>query len=657
MCKNPRWFPWFLMAAIITSCVNKKDAWELYSPEGNVSIQVRLKPSDETKSSSGSLIYSVKLDEIEILPPSPMGITGEGKNGDFSRGLKFVRQYQNIISETYSMPVGKKSVIKHQGNEQVLVYLNDQGQQIELHLRAYHDGIAYRYHIPGEGDMPIHHENSGFQIPEGSKAWLQSYVPHYERYYIPRIIKKTYTPPELNHYQEFYHEIFKDQTPGGDYAFPLLARIPSGQWIFVSEAATYGDYCGCRLYEDPDDASLLRVRLDGPVKSKLSLTTPWRVIMVGNTLKPIVESCMILNLNPPSELENTEWIRPGMSTFPWLSDHGINSNLARLKQFVDFAAEMGWKWIEFDNALAFGIDTGSRTPFATWMSIPWIPEFIAYATSKGIRVTGWDNWNNLDTQEKRDSILGYYQQHGFSGIKVDFLNADTQEMYQFRDEIIRDCAERKLMISFHGATLPRGQQRRWPHLATWEGVLGEESYTYPRGMPTPEHNATLCFTRNVAGSMDYTPSSFTQPGYPGFERTTTDAHQMALAVVFESGWQNIGATPEGMAGTRAREFMKGLPAAWDDIHFIDGYPDDYCVLARRKGHDWYLAGINTGEERTLSISLDFLKTRDYRINLFTDDAVGKVMVKELQVHTQTPLDIQLIPNGGFGVVFYDSYEE
>ena len=132
---------------------------------------------------------------------------------------------------------------------------------------------------------------------------------------------------------------------------------------------------------------------------------------------------------------------------------------------------------------------------------------------------------------------------------------------------------------------------------------------------------------------------------------------MALAVVFESGWQNIGATPEGMAGTRAREFMKGLPAAWDDIHFIDGYPDDYCVLARRKGHDWYLAGINTGEERTLSISLDFLKTRDYRINLFTDDAVGKVMVKELQVHTQTPLDIQLIPNGGFGVVFYDSYEE
>ncbi len=644
-----------ILCLLANACTHQPKNWQVKSPDGKLALSVALDQTQGENQENTSLYYTVYFEGKVILPCSPLGLRTGSSASDFTANLSYVEQKRGEVYEEYAMPVGKKSRHINHANELVLTFINGQKNRMELHMRAYDEGVAYRYHIRGTGKAAITSEQSGFKIPEGSQAWMQNYAPQYERYYTRHTIQKDPEPPLLNVYEEFFMKQFRQAPYADDFAFPLLVQLPSGQWIFITEAATYGDYCGCRLYEDAENASLLRIRLDGGVNSNLPLTTPWRVIMVGNTLKPIVESSLILNLNPPTELENIRWIEPGMSTFPWLSDHGVNSKMERLKEFVDLAAEMGWKWIEFDNALAFGIDTGSRTPFAEWMQIQWIPEFIAYANSKGIKVTGWDNWDNLDTPEKRDSILGYYQQHGFSGIKVDFLDSDSQERFQFRDIIIRECAQRQLMISFHGATLPRGQQRSWPHIATWEGVLGEESYTYSRGMPTPEHNATLCFTRNVAGSMDYTPSSFTQPGKPGFERTTTDAHQMALAVVFESGWQNIGATPEGMAQTRAREFMKGLPTAWDDIHFIEGYPDDFCVLARRKGKDWYLAGINSGNERTVSISLDFLKQGDYKVKLYTDDADGKVTSKEMDINTQTAFVSYLIPNGGFGVIFYDSF--
>jgi len=205
------------------------------------------------------------------------------------------------------------------------------------------------------------------------------------------------------------------------------------------------------------------------------------------------------------------------------------------------------------------------------------------------------------------------------------------------------------MLSFHGATLPRGQQRRWPHILTWEAVLGEESYTYKRGVPTPEHNTILCFTRNVAGSMDFTPSSFTQEGLSGFKRTTTDTHQMALSVMFESGWQNIGATPEGLQQTTARIFLKDLPAAWDEINFIEGYPGQYCVLARRNGDIWYLAGINAGTSRKVSILPFFLPAGNYNAQLFRDDDHGRVVSEEITLNNSKILNIYMISNGGFGL--------
>jgi alpha-glucosidase len=640
-----------LTLLLLSSC--QKNLWKLQSPDGNVTIEVK----QEQIGDVSSLIYTVLLKGEKVILDSPLGLSTQKSGDNDFTNLIFQQQQKQQINESYKMPVGKKSLIQHQGNELVLSFTNEMNVNLQLHMRAYDEGVAYRYQVEGQKSIEVNQELSTFQIPKNSIAWIQDYSSAYELHYLKRTLANTETLFPLTSSQAYYKDIYTKALKGKkqDYAFPILLNTPTNKWLYITEAATYGEYAGGRLRSDEGDATSLNLVLGSKVHSdKTLLATPWRVIMVSDKLKTIVESDMINNLNPPCKLEDTGWIEPGTSTFPWLTDHEVNARPERLMEFVDMAAEMGWKWIEFDNAIAFGEDTGGRTEFGKWMSIPWIPDFVAYANSKGIKVAGWDAWKNLNTPEKRDRILNYFTKHGFSGIKVDFLNSDAQERFRFRDDIIKACAERKLMVSFHGATLPRGQQRTWPHIATWEGVLGEESYTYERGQPTPQHNVNLCFTRNIAGSVDFTPTSFELEGTEGFERTTTDAHQMALAVLFESGWQNIGASPEALDKTKAKDFLKNLPAAWDDIYFIEGHPDTHCVMARRKSNNWYIAGINTEEPRKLSISLDFLKQGVYDVLIYNDNAEGKVITSNKQINTSNGLDITMIKNGGFGVMFSNS---
>ncbi len=391
---------------------------------------------------------------------------------------------------------------------------------------------------------------------------------------------------------------------------------PSGYWIYVTEAAVDGTYAGARLKFQEANGEVLTFQLPEQPSSTLPWLTPWRVAIIGKSLGTLVESTLVANLNPPSEIADTSWIKPGVDVIAWMTGPSTNNmSLERMKQFVDLASEMGWTWIEFDNALALGnqiADTPDK-----WMAITWIPELVAYARGKGINVYGWDHWKNLDTPEKREKILGYFVKHGLKGIKVDFLESDSQERFQFRETIARECAERKLMLSYHGETMPRGQQRRWPHIATLEGVKGEEYFLFEYG-PTPAFNVNLVFTRNIVGSMDSCPSGFELTGTPFSRRITSNAHEMALAVLFESGWQCMSVSPESMKDNPAKGFLKNIPSAWDDIHFVDGFPGEFAVLARRKGNDWYLVGINAGTPREVVVPLDFLRPGTYRAQLYHD---------------------------------------
>ena len=224
---------------------------------------------------------------------------------------------------------------------------------------------------------------------------------------------------------------------GHDVGFPALVHTPSDAWVLLTEAAVYGDYGGAHLVGSLDGPSIFRVTLPQELSGELPWTTPWRVALVGEELGTIVESVLVDNLNPPCEVEDTSWITPGRVTFPWWSDTAVSGNFERLKEFVDLAHRMGWEWIEFDTALVHGRPDCSLTD--AWMTLPWVAELVEYARRRNVKVYGWDHWQNLDTPEKREKVLGRFQELGIEGVKIDFLESDSQQRFQFRDEVIRDC--------------------------------------------------------------------------------------------------------------------------------------------------------------------------------------------------------------------------
>lgn len=578
------------MTALVTAAEDRADAgarWSTTSPDGKLSITV---------TSQTGLSLSVERDGHTLIPSSPIGVV-LSHSGTFPGDLRFTGKRDNRIDETYEMPVGKRSVCHNHANETVLDFGNDDGTKFSLIVRAYNEGAAYRYQVRGSGDDSVTGESSSFRIPAGSKGWLAHYVSHYE---------------------SFYKRHSRLANIDFDIQVPALFETPDKYWIYLTEADVDGTYAGARLRVSDAAEGRLTYVWDQAPASSLPWTMPWRVAIVVKDLKQLVETTLVNDLGKPSAIADLSWIKPGTASFPWITGPFThNSDPKIMKQFIDMASEMGWPWIEFDNAW---ITLGDGPEPEKWMPISWIPEVVAYAKAKNVDVYGWDQWKNLDSPEKREKILGYLVDHGFKGIKVDFLDSDSQERYALREILARDCAERKLLISYHGDITPRGMQRTWPNIATFEGVAGEEYFTGHPEAPTPKYNVNLVFTRNVAGSMDYTPTSFDLQGpNETTRRLSSNAHQMALAVVFESGWQSMGATPKSLEGNPAREFLKNLPAAWDEVRFIDGRPDAYAVVARRKGADWWIAGINGDVPNQAKIPLDFLKSGKYETKLYRDE--------------------------------------
>ncbi|MDP6636264.1 MAG: glycoside hydrolase family 97 catalytic domain-containing protein [Phycisphaerae bacterium] len=611
----------FLLACCRTAGLQAQ-TWSTASPDGNILAKVTLE--------NGSLSYAATLKGEDILSAASMGIELEAADGRFTTGLKSAGQSDAKIDETYAMPVGKRTRCVNRANEKTLSFKNAEGRGMDLVVRVYDDGVAWRYRIKGKGSARVRSEASAFNVASGQAGWLQNYENAYERPY--------------------------NKTNGGKprvrYAFPAMFESKNG-WVLLTEASVY-DYSGAGLIGGAKPFSFTVAPMGGGADIARPWASPWRVAIIARRPGAIVESTLVQNLNPACEIKDTSWITPGATTFPWLTARLGNKDPKRMKQFVDLAAKMGWKWLEFDIPLAAG-NGRAITKFEQWSKVPWIPELVKYASSKGIKCYGWDHWRNLDSPEKCEKILGWYVKHGIKGIKIDFLNSDSQERFKYRTFVVRQCADRKLMLSFHGAAAPRGQQRRWPHIATVEGVMGEEWYTFGKRTPGPLHNVSLAFTRNVVGSMDYHGTTFSMKPR-GAARKTTDAHEMALAVVFESGWQCISVSPEGMKGHPAGGFLKDIPTAWDDIKAISGRPDEYVALARRKGRKWYLAGINAGKARTVRIPMDFLSNGEYKAAIYRDGKAGatptetEVLVETVNVDKTTVHELQMQADGGFGIV-------
>lgn len=413
-----------------------------------------------------------------------------------------------------------------------------------------------------------------------------------------------------------------DGAAAGDFGYPSLFEV-GDDFVLLTESDVDGRYSGSRLRHAAGATSYQVVLADAQVTAH---QTPWRTAIIGD-LATTTESTLVDDLATPAKFRDTSWIHPGKVAWSWLSEHSSPSNFQRQKDFVDFAARNGWS--------AVLVDEG-------W-SADWVPELVRYARARGVEIILWFHWNRLDTAEKRDTVLPQVKSWGVRGVKLDFMESDAQARYQWYDAALAKTAELHLMVNFHGSTIPHGLARTWPHLMTMEAVRGAEN------LPQPVNNPVQAFTRNVVGSMDYTPVSLEV----GIQRASV-AHEVALPVVYESGWQHFADKPEAYDRyPQALRFLNQVPTAWDQTRLVAGHPSTGAVLARRAGERWFLGAISVGDARTVTAPLSFLGGGQWLVEVVRDgapDQRGDVVREQRVLLSSATLSVDVPRDGGFAAI-------
>ena len=546
------------------------------------------------------------------------------------------------IKADYQMLIGKRLHCTNEANEY---------RMGNLVMRLYNDGLAFRYEYKGLQHVKAPAEQTAYIIPEGIKRWMLQWSDGYEGFYP---MSTTANVKALGG--------FGGSTPqnrlNNHWGYPLLMEPADDVFALITEANIERRQSASSLFNEGERFSVV------PDKNDLQLTgdwhTPWRVVIVGR-LADIVQSTLVTDVSEPSQLTDTSWIKPGVVSWVyWAYNHGSN-DYSIIKKYVDLAVALKLPYVlidaEWDEMNKVASNEGKN-----------IEDAVAYAKSKGIKPLIWYNssigWINgapgpkfrLNKPEDREKEFAWCEKIGVAGVKIDFFSGDNQENMDYCIDLMESAARHHLLVNFHGAPIPRGWQRTYPNLLTTEGVYGAEWYN---NVPTftkkaASHNATLPFTRNVIGPMDYTPCAFSDSQHP---HITSHAHELALTVLYESGLQHLADRPESFLAQPAevQQFLSHLPNVWDDTRYVAGYPGESAVLARRSGDTWYVAGINgTDEEQTISIPLKGIVKKAKNIYLFADGN-DKNNPWNITTERRLPSAVTCQPRGGFVLVINPTY--
>lgn len=622
------------------------------SPDGAIVMQV--------SAENGQLAYSVTYGGKPLVLRSALGLELE-KAPVLGTNVRIAKADFGVVNDSYTMPHGKSNPVKNQYHWMTLD-LEETGEphrRLQLETRAYNDGVAFRYVVPQQPPLEefrLLSEKTEFRLAKDGTTY-------------PLILESFQTS-----YEDNYHVL----PLGGlhpDYliALPLLTELPGVAWVAITEA-DIDNYAGMYLQHSVRDGRLLTARLSPSVedpglvvRSTLPARSPWRVLMIGAQPGRLVESNIVINLNPPSAIADSSWIKPGKTAWDWWSGsyaEGVNfqpgMNTATMDHYIDFCAEAGLPYMLIDAGWAAkgsGPNDSGSDITRNNQAVD-LPAILDYAKAKNVRIWLWAHWSDINRQI--DDAFPLYEKWGIAGVKIDFMNRDDQWMVNFYHRVVQKAAEHHLMIDFHGAYKPDGLRRTWPNLVTREGVMGAE-YNKWSGRVTPDHNLTLAFTRMLAGPMDYTPGGFNNATPAEFEPRnlkpmvmSTRAHQLALYVVFESGLQMLADYPEAYRGQKEFEFLKAVPNVWDETRVVGGRPGEYITLARRSGREWYVGSITGSHPSEVDLPLEFLGRGDFIAEVYSDapdaDSNPKHAVKEEKpVTAATTLRVKMVSGGGQAV--------
>jgi len=625
-----------IILLLTTSAFSQKTT--VVSPNQKVNIALYNQQNADTGEWYLKVSYNNEGKTNEAIPQINLGISRSDQ--DFAKELKFLKAGKPLlINEQYTAVHGKRAQCNNSANEVVVSFENPNKSKLNLIIRAYNDGVAFRYEFPEkEGSFVVKDEFTSYSIPETTKRWMEKW----------------------NTANEGLYSMMNDDNTQQGWCYPALFNSSDNAcWYLIHEANVNRNYCGSKLSNTADKSQYKITFPDqrdgnGMGESLPTITlpwqSPWRVIIMGS-LADIVESTLVDDVSSPSVVKNTDWIKPGIASWNyWSSNHGTR-DFKIVCEFADLAAAMGWPYTLLDWEWDTMGNGGN------------LEDALKYIQSKGIKPLMWYNSGGKHTgvtSTPRDRMLTHenrveeftkLNKLGVSGVKIDFFESEKQDMIKYYLDILEDAAQFKIMVYFHGCIVPRGWARTYPNLMTYEGVRGAEWYNNGPDFTTtaPEHNTTLPFTRNVVGAMDYTPVTFTNSQNP---HITSYGHELALSVVFESGIQHFADRPDGYyeLPDAAKTFLREVPNAWDNTKLLDGYPGRNVTMARQKGDSWYLGGINSERrEKTQTVKFDFLPEGiKYKLTLITDGKHDKdFSTQYLVVDKSSSVEVKSLRRGGF----------
>lgn len=622
----------FVITLVVTSSLTTfAKAWSgttVVSP--NRRIALRLFVAD------GRLQYSVSAERKAVLDPSKLAITIDG--ADIGNGVSVGRVESYRTHQTYPYR-GVHSIARDYSNGQRISIVHvATATKYTIDIRAYDDGIAFRTRVrPRDSSSHIPDEGTTFTLPAGSTVWYHGFRGHYEG----RHIRKDVSVVE----------------PGEWAAPPLTFQLPSNTGYGSITEANLVNFSGMGLQATGDNTFAARLghaqppsypftlrygdaeaeRLSHPAAITGEIVTPWRVVIIGHDLNSLVNNDIISNLSSaPNKIlfpagVNTPWVRPGRAVWKYLDDPR-RGTLEVMREYSNMAHDLG-----FEYSVVEGM-------WQRW-SVKDLKELVTYSEQRGVRLFLWKHSRDLHDPQARHAFFQLCREVGAAGVKIDFFDHEAKEVVDLYNVLLKEAAENRLLVNFHGANKPTGESRTWPNELTREAVSGMESRL---GEGRATHDATLPFTRFLAGPADYTPVNF------GARRgDTTVAHQIAAAIVFTSPLLTYGTNPKFLLENPAAEVIKAVPSTWDETVVLPpSQIGEVAVFARRSGTAWFVGVINGPTERQITIPLSFLALGEHKAQIVKDnDNRTNVELEERTLTRERVLGVKLQAGGGFVATF------
>jgi alpha-glucosidase len=628
-----------LLLGLLTAPVLAAEPSVLKSPTGKVEVTFSL-------AEDGAPLYSVTWAGKPVVSGSRLGLTLR-QTGPLAGGFRVLDVKRASRDETYTLVAGKTREARDR-SEEMTVSLERAGERpvrLDVVFRAF-DGLDR---------VEVLSEDTRFRFLADHKAWvlqLASFTTSNEREFVPMpllgIKPETIVGPPLT-------------IETGDGPVVALAEANLRKWSGLHFARVEGGNDS----RQPTLVTKLAPLPSAPdvvVRGALPLVSPWRVLMLGARPGDLVESTILTRLADPNEIGDTSWVKPGKVAWDWWSGPVVpgvpwkaGMNDETFRYFVDFAAEFGLEYVLVD-AGWYGDHRDGEADITKPIAGLDIPGLAAYAKGKNVRLLVWLNWEAA--RDQMDVAFPLYERWGLAGVKIDYMDRKDQEIVAFYQRTLRTAARYHLAVDFHGAYAGSGEERTFPHWLTREGVMGLE-YLKWSDRVTPRHNVTIPFTRMLTGPMDYTPGGFRSVTAAEFAPRnelpvvmSTRAHQLALYVVYDSPLQMLSDTPSAYRGEPGAEFLKVVPATWDETRVLDGKIGEYVVIARRHGSEWFVGAL-TDDPRKIAIPLGFLGGKAFDATIWADtrDTATNpnrlsVLPARLEGKSPRPLELSLASGGG-----------